>query len=1150
MDAHSPDHSFDDSFYGTPYQYQYQYPQQQLQQLQHQQQQQLYQEQQQQYHHQQYYQQHQQLQHQDYAHYQQQPQQRQQPWQPQEMAFHQVQPQFQPHQIPSDQFQHHSNPPLVSSGQPGSGSGFAAAATAAGVAPPPSLLHPSLLSSSSYSSPSSSASSISQNNRSNMNNQSCTSTGSCTKSNTNSGSNSNSSSSASSISSTHHQFPSYGSTADFSSTSEPVTPPDSRFAISSFTPGSIGGGNGGSGKLAIAGLGGIMSNSTSGSGIPNAMYNIFPLAGGDNHCFGVGGPLLSPQENGSRTSHAQAQHGLNLANVNLMPVGNLASPPIDRDRMNNGTSGDVNGGTVGVVNNGSPVASGSVRGTGSMPMSVPPSKSMRNPLHPHVITPPSDSMSTIHTSSSSNTVTEGFISDLNRLSLTSNGNNARSSIGGSSFPSSPARYLFEGELHSYSPPPSTPPSVHTSQTSQNQSQNQSVLAGATPASSNDASAICLTTASAASHQRKPSFLQAETTDDKFPILVRRESNGFKTSPSAGHGSRQSVSGALVDFLDPSPILFDGNGVSTSGVGAGTPGTSSATSAGGVAPNWISGVHNSMANGLNGSGLGSAVTSSGSGSKSNSSLSVGGASASGPFIQHSQAQPQAAPRMVYYTPPMRSPAASQGSYFDRGLITENSNYRMMNQAVLNETIPVSSMTLPPLLSENAQPASGILPVTVETSLPMRNNPAVSIATTTKPNGHEALRIIQNPSAVNNSASSGTGHASAGTSVGGNGASNVGSNSGSRSGRQVKSSAAADHELNRYAHASLESMKDEIYSLCKDQHGCRFLQRKLEEKNPGYLNMIFKETYPHVVELMTDPFGNYLCQKLLEYATDEQRTVLMRTAAPDLVAIALNQHGTRALQKMIQYINSSEQVDMIVAALKSNVVKLTQDLNGNHVVQKCLYRLSHEGSQFIYDAVCENCVTVGTHKHGCCVLQRCIDHASPEQKKQLVKEIIKNAFTLVQDQFGNYVAQYVLDLGNKEFSEPMIHQFAGKICILSVQKFSSNVIEKCLRIAEPETASLLIEELVRSPKLDELLRDSYANYVIQTALDYAQPAVRQRLVDNIRPIIPSIRSTPYGRRIQSKLSSGQAASSGSVTPSAAQTSQEFTSPVGDFEWPYRS
>jgi hypothetical protein len=136
----------------------------------------------------------------------------------------------------------------------------------------------------------------------------------------------------------------------------------------------------------------------------------------------------------------------------------------------------------------------------------------------------------------------------------------------------------------------------------------------------------------------------------------------------------------------------------------------------------------------------------------------------------------------------------------------------------------------------------------------------------------------------------------------------------------------NDANRFMNYDLKTMpRHEIYTLCKDQHGCRFLQKKLEEHNPEALQIIFDETAPHVVELMTDPFGNYLCQKLLEFANDEQRNTLVRNACPAMVSIALNQHGTRALQKMIEFISTEEQVclPLIVLLLITNVFTDSND-----------------------------------------------------------------------------------------------------------------------------------------------------------------------------------------------------------------------------------
>ena len=321
--------------------------------------------------------------------------------------------------------------------------------------------------------------------------------------------------------------------------------------------------------------------------------------------------------------------------------------------------------------------------------------------------------------------------------------------------------------------------------------------------------------------------------------------------------------------------------------------------------------------------------------------------------------------------------------------------------------------------------------------------------------------------------------------------------------------------RFNNVPLESYRGRLFELCRDQHGCRYLQRKLEDGNADHIQAIFVETCPHIMELMIDPFGNYLCQKLFEHCNDEQRSTLIQTASRGLPDIALNQHGTRALQKMIEFVHTAAQVDMIIASLNGRVVDLVKDLNGNHVIQKCLTRLGAERCQFIYDAVARACIIVGTHRHGCCVLQRCIDHAQGLQRAQLIARITKSAFELVQDPFGNYVVQYILDLNEPEFTRPLCESFCGRIPDLSKQKFSSNVIEKCLRTADDPTKALLIKEMLIGNETEKMLRDNFANYVVQTALDFADPQSKMMLLDNIRPLLPTIKHTPHGRRIATKI-----------------------------------
>ncbi|KAI1388296.1 ARM repeat-containing protein [Hypoxylon trugodes] len=343
--------------------------------------------------------------------------------------------------------------------------------------------------------------------------------------------------------------------------------------------------------------------------------------------------------------------------------------------------------------------------------------------------------------------------------------------------------------------------------------------------------------------------------------------------------------------------------------------------------------------------------------------------------------------------------------------------------------------------------------------------------------------------------------------------------------------SNEAMSRYANLSLDQVGGNIYELCRDQHGCRYLQKQLESRDPEQVHKIWSETNPHVVELMTDPFGNYLCQKLLEYCNDEERTVLIQNASQDMVRIALNTHGTRALQKMIEFVSTPVHIQLIIEALQYRVVELIQDLNGNHVIQKCLNKLSAQDAQFIFNAVGNNCIEVGTHRHGCCVLQRCIDHATGEQKLWLVTKITENATRLVQDPFGNYVVQYIIDLNETVFTEPLIQQFRGKIGQLSRHKFSSNVMEKCLRCGGDESKDMMVSELLVPGEMERLLRDNFGNYVVQTALDHCTYSLKMSLVDAIRPILPAVRTTPYGRRLQAKIQqhdSRSATASGQTTP----------------------
>ncbi|KAL6008147.1 Pumilio 12 [Asimina triloba] len=174
-------------------------------------------------------------------------------------------------------------------------------------------------------------------------------------------------------------------------------------------------------------------------------------------------------------------------------------------------------------------------------------------------------------------------------------------------------------------------------------------------------------------------------------------------------------------------------------------------------------------------------------------------------------------------------------------------------------------------------------------------------------------------------------------------------------------------------------------------------------------------------------------------------------------------------------------------------------------------------FLFEAAIHHCAELATDRHGCCVLQKCLQHLDGGQKHRLMSEITSNALSLSQDPFGNYVVQFIIDQGVQWATADVLDQLEGSYGHLSMQKYSSNVVEKCLKSAGPDHLAGIIQELINSPQLGEILQDPFGNYVVQSALNESEgAAIRVALVESIRPHVPALRSSPFGKKVLSNSS----------------------------------
>ncbi|KAI4368568.1 hypothetical protein MLD38_017112 [Melastoma candidum] len=308
----------------------------------------------------------------------------------------------------------------------------------------------------------------------------------------------------------------------------------------------------------------------------------------------------------------------------------------------------------------------------------------------------------------------------------------------------------------------------------------------------------------------------------------------------------------------------------------------------------------------------------------------------------------------------------------------------------------------------------------------------------------------------------------------------------------------------------------YILAKDQEGCRYLQRKILEGKKNDIEKILLEVTDRMVELTMDPFGNYLVQKLFEACDNDQKTRILRVITRtkgDLLHISCDMHGTRVVQKIVESLRIPEHFSIVVSSLRPNILTLMKNVNGNHVAQHCLRYLPSKHMELLLESVASNCVELATDRHGCCVLQKCIAHSSGEQRFLITYAIALNSRVLSQDEFGNYAVQYILDKDDPRATEDVLDHLEGHLVDLSMQKYSSNVVESCLKLAREERRACVIQELIGSPRLDQILQDPYGNYVIQSAIMASKGALRSAIVKAIKPYIPTLIANPYGKKVLS-------------------------------------
>ncbi|KAJ9476566.1 mRNA-binding protein PUF3 [Pseudozyma hubeiensis] len=361
-----------------------------------------------------------------------------------------------------------------------------------------------------------------------------------------------------------------------------------------------------------------------------------------------------------------------------------------------------------------------------------------------------------------------------------------------------------------------------------------------------------------------------------------------------------------------------------------------------------------------------------------------------------------------------------------------------------------------------------------------------------------------------------HPSGGNGVAGPSSSNGGGGPNSHARSPLLEEFRSRHAKNRKF--ELVDIYGSVVEFSGDQHGSRFIQEKLDTASAEDKKVLFDEVLPHARQLMTDVFGNYVIQKMLEHGDEEQRDVLAREMEGHVLTLSLGTYGCRVVQKAFDHI-SAVQREKLAKELDGHIMQCVRDQNANHVVQKVIERVDPDKIDFIPRTFVGHVAGLAGHCYSCRVLQRTFEYCKKDQTRVLLDELLGEAVELMQHQYGNYVVQWILQRGEEVDRREVVGRIKGKVLVLSRHKFASNVVEEVVRTSERTDRDELLEEILRpisSPGEGKeqlvpamlMMKDQFANYVLQRFFEMADREQRGRLVEVLQPALVGARRTSIG------------------------------------------
>ena len=294
----------------------------------------------------------------------------------------------------------------------------------------------------------------------------------------------------------------------------------------------------------------------------------------------------------------------------------------------------------------------------------------------------------------------------------------------------------------------------------------------------------------------------------------------------------------------------------------------------------------------------------------------------------------------------------------------------------------------------------------------------------------------------------------------------------------------------------NIKQQLCHLIKTQTGSKILQNYLKNTPPQIIHLLYNEINTKLNILLLDPYANYFCLKLFCFLNENDRISFLSLIVKNISIFSTNKIATYPIQYIVTHLNSKIEMQIIIHQINKNLMKLALDIYGTHVIEKILISFDKELCNEIFNFITDNFIFLSNHVNGLCLVKKILIIQYQNNSYSNLKEIIINKCSeLIENPYGNYALQIVIDNWNNNDLFDIFKQFFGHLTELSSMKYASNVIERFIEKNEEFLNEYILEICVKKNTIGTLIKNSFGNYVIQTALKHSKGKFKIILINSI-------------------------------------------------------